>query len=198
MLHPPCTKCVCAPPIAPPAPRPPPPLMRRLTHRLAYLREGELMFMSRSRVRRGDIRVMGAPTHPLLCRRAQEKCCEMTAEGEGEGRTGAGVGGADGCGGGGVLGERTSSSFTSAWPPSGEADICAPSELSRDERSAIYIDLPQVAWLRSAAVGLHTVSRPANLIRRRRHFLRAGDSQNSANKQQNTTAFPKKKKQQPV
>lgn len=46
------------------------------------------MFMSRSRVRRGDIRVMGAPTHPPLCRRAQEKCCEMTAEGEGERRVG--------------------------------------------------------------------------------------------------------------
>lgn len=46
------------------------------------------MFMSRSRVRRGDIRVMGAPTHPPLCRRAQEKCCEMTAEGEGERRGG--------------------------------------------------------------------------------------------------------------
>lgn len=44
------------------------------------------MFMSRSRVRRGDIRVMGAPTHPPLCRRAQEKCCEMTAEGEGGAR----------------------------------------------------------------------------------------------------------------
>lgn len=42
------------------------------------------MFMSCLRVRRGDIRVMGAPTHPPLCRRAQEKCCEMTAEGEGE------------------------------------------------------------------------------------------------------------------
>lgn len=42
------------------------------------------MFMSRLRVRRGDIRVMGALTHPPLCRRAQEKCCEMTAEGERE------------------------------------------------------------------------------------------------------------------
>lgn len=42
------------------------------------------MFMSRLWVRRGDIRVMGALTHPPLCRRAQEKCCEMTAEGERE------------------------------------------------------------------------------------------------------------------
>lgn len=65
---------------------PTPVVQRWLTRRLAYLREGELMFMSRSRVRRGDIRVMGAPTHPPLCRRAQEKCCEMTAEGEGERR----------------------------------------------------------------------------------------------------------------
>lgn len=91
---------------APPAlhlvpPPPSPPLLlvrRRLTRGLAYLREGELMFMSRSRVRRGDIRVMGAATHPPLCRRAQEKCCEMTAEGEGEwgGVGGGGEGGGDG------------------------------------------------------------------------------------------------------
>lgn len=33
-------------------------------------------------VRRGDIRVMGVLTHPPLCRRMQEKCCETTAGGE--------------------------------------------------------------------------------------------------------------------
>lgn len=33
-------------------------------------------------VRQGDIRVMGVLTHPPLCCRVQEKCCEMTSGGE--------------------------------------------------------------------------------------------------------------------
>lgn len=47
----------------------------------------------------------------------------------------------------------------------------------------IYIDLPQVPRVGSAPATLHSVSRPANLIRRRWRFLHGDNPGNSAKTQ---------------